>query len=47
MLKKKSNINYQNEIDKLSKKGIHATAIGKKELEGEDVTDFFRMIGEN
>ena len=37
----------QNDIDRFSKKGIHAVAIAKKGLEGEDVIDFIRMLGEN
>ena len=43
----KTTQNYQNDIDRFSKKGIHAIAIVKKELEGEDVIDLIRILTEN
>ena len=47
LIKKTPHTNFQNDIDRFSKKGIHAIAFAKKELEGEDVVDFIRMLSEN
>ena len=47
LIRGNSDMDLQGEIDRMQKKGLHPVAIAKKELTGEDVIDFIRMLNEN
>ena len=44
LIKRDLHKNYQNDIDRFSKKGIHAVGIAKKEITGEEATEFLNQI---
>ena len=47
IIKKDPYQNYQNDIDRFSKKGIHAVGIAKKEIDGEEAAEFLNQIQSN
>lgn len=47
LIRKPTDLSMHTDIDRFSKKGIHSIAIAKKELQGDDVIDFLRMLNEN
>ena len=44
LIKKDPHQNYQNDIDRFSKKGVHAVGLAKREVYGEEAAEFLNQI---
>jgi len=46
-LRKNTALNFENDIDKFCKEGIHAIGIAKREIEAEEAQELSRILQEN
>ena len=47
MLRKNTSTNFESDIDKFCKEGIHAIGIAKRDIESEEAFDLSRILLEN